>query len=91
VLSEQHLTHLESVCQTVESGGRQCGVRITPDELRQLIAAGRIANAATRVDREERDGGKRAYRVNGNLIPADAGIDRADWNLARALARYTQP
>lgn len=81
MLSDQHLTHLESVCQSVETGGRQCGVRITPDELRQLIAAARVANAAARTDRDRHDGGE------GNWVH----YRRNRYGFHRALARYTQP
>jgi hypothetical protein len=75
VLSEQQLRALESAID----GFGIAAVRTC--ELRQLIAAARVANAAAQTDRDRRDGGE------GNWVH----YRRSRYGFHRALRAYTQP
>jgi hypothetical protein len=79
VLTEQNLKEL----QTLAAGG--ASTFIHPDTLRQLIAGARVANLAARVRRDQWD--TETLYTSGK---ADM-LESSQWNLDRALERYTQP
>jgi hypothetical protein len=86
VISEQRLRELEVALDDL---GRTTG---RAEDFRQLIAAARVANAAARVEREERDAkGRRSAGQDQHQGPDDPQyhVDRARADLARALRHYT--
>ena len=63
------------------------------ETVKQLLAAARVANAAARVEREERDNPPEWINGEGRG-PSELtsrGVDRARSDLARALRLYTAP
>jgi len=88
VLTEQQLRELEDVARRNPG----CVLSISPDELFGLVAAARVANAAVRLEREERDmKGWTPCLSADKQAPYDPEhhLKRARADLARALRRYT--
>jgi hypothetical protein len=82
VLSDTQLRYLDAALED------HSHVMVSAEVLRQLLAATRVAHAVAVRRREGQDKNLRGWQTCGS---GEVFLDRADWNLDRALARYTQP
>lgn len=89
MISEQRLKSFEECLRRAGMDG-EAFLGIGADDLAQLIAAARVANAAARLEREERDARPLCLSAD-KQAPFDPQhhLNRARADLARALRHYS--
>ena len=81
MISESKLLEIESQAEVFSM------LTFPAETVKQLLAAARVANAAAHNQRERWDKKRRGWE---SYEGGEVFIERADWNLGRALTRYTQ-